>query len=205
MIWVAVAGCGSASGASSGGETTAAGPDVGNRQFEGRCTVTYEAENDITLVVLPVSAEFMLGFVLPGDGWAGACPLDSAQLVTASNEAVGRMATVTVDTSAIGEVDVEAYANAQSAHTLEMLRAQGVQADGAPAQMMGDGIYVLTFRVDDGEESPLLQFNAYHVIPTHDGLIRYHISQIGRDPAALNAAAPTLLNAVRAFGGIQAE
>lgn len=202
---MALAGCGSGSGASSGGETTPAELDVGNRPFEGRCTATYEAENDITLVVLPVSDAFMLGFVLPGDGWTGACPESGAQLATASNEAAGRMATVTVDPSAVGEVDVEAYANAQSAHAVEALRAQGLQAEGAPAQMMGDGIYVLTLRVDDGRGATLLQLNAYHVIPTHDGLLRYHISQTGTDPAVLNEAAPTLLNAVRAFGGVQAE
>ncbi len=208
LLVLALSGCGSSSSASSGSGTTPRATvtesDVGNRPFAGRCTATYEAENDITLVVLPVSDDFMLGFVLPGDGWEGECPVGSPQLAIATNEAVERMATVSVDTTVIGPVDVEAYANAQSAGALEALREQGIEAEGAPAQMMGGNIYVLTFRIEDQPGQFLLQFNAYHVVPTHNGLLRYHISQTSRDPSALNAAAPTLLNAVRAFGGAQA-
>ena len=114
------AGCaGSSSSSRNGGDV-----EVGNRHFDDECLVTYDAEHDITLVLRPISNVEAIGAVFPGDGWSGSCVPDGNRLVHAENRAMGRIATVTVDTSVRGPVDVEAYAEQQRQYTVNAMRAQ---------------------------------------------------------------------------------
>jgi hypothetical protein len=183
LALVSVAGCGG-SQAAEASTTQDVELDVGNRSLTPPCAATYIADSDITVVVTPWSDALMLGVVLPGDGWEGACSEGPGPLLAAEAEALMRRATVTVDTGVLGDVNVVEYANGQAAHTLEALRAQGLEVTASEPQHVGD---------------TLLQLHVHHVIPTASGLLRYHLSELGDDPATMNEHAATLLNAVRAF------
>ncbi|MCA9532431.1 MAG: hypothetical protein KC593_02085 [Myxococcales bacterium] len=200
LLAAGLAGCGGS--ASGHGETTPASEpelDIGNRSFGADCSVTYEPEGDLTIVVQPWSDELMLGFVLPGDGWEGVCSDDPDQLLHATADSGMRIATVTVDRTATGDVDVEEYANAQLAATVERMRAEGVELIPSAPQHAGRGVYLVAIRVPMDDGRTLLQVNAHHVIPTASGLLRYHLSEIGDDPDTMSAHAAVLMNAVRAF------
>jgi hypothetical protein len=198
LALVSVAGCGG-SQAAEASTTQDVELDVGNRSLTPPCAATYIADSDITVVVTPWSDALMLGVVLPGDGWEGACSEGPGPLLAAEAEALMRRATVTVDTGVLGDVNVVEYANGQAAHTLEALRAQGLEVTASEPQHVGDGIYLVTYRIATDEGATLLQLHVHHVIPTASGLLRYHLSELGDDPATMNEHAATLLNAVRAF------
>ena len=194
----ALSGCGASARAA--GETTPDDElDVGNRALTPPCTATYVSDNDITVVVRPWADDLMLGMVLPGDEWEGTCSEDPSALLSAEAEAQMRMATVTMDPTVLGDVNVVEYAAGQAARAVESLRAQGVAVEASEPRHLGDGIYVVTLRMTTDEGATLLQVHVYHVIPTANGLLRYHLSEVGDNAAVMNEHAATLLNAVRAF------
>ncbi|MCA9574095.1 MAG: hypothetical protein KC668_01620 [Myxococcales bacterium] len=167
--------------------------------FGPQCPASYEPDADITIVVVPWAGDRVVGLVLPGSAWEGSCTDDPAALLTANDANMQRMGTVTLDTTAPGDVDVRAYADAQRDHVLEALRAEGVMAEASPVQHAGDGIYALTLQIQLPDGQTLLQVSAYHVLPTDRGLLRYHLSELGVDAERLRAHAGTLLDSVRAF------
>ncbi len=169
------------------------------------CVANYRADLDLTAVAVDIGSVGIVGAVVPGDGWEIDCRPDGDRFVAGESRATHRLVTITVDRSATGAIDLEAYARAQLERALERMWSSGMTGVRASEpQIVAEGAYVVAME-GEAEGQHFAQLNVHRVFESPIGLVRFHLSEIAPDGRVLNEHGPTLLRAASAFGQVPEE
>jgi hypothetical protein len=164
------------------------------------CVAQYAGAADITVIIVEVPQVGFVGVPVVGDGWSIDCRERGRQLLVATNEPAGRYATVVVDPGATQIPDLSRYATEHGEAMAQHMGENGLSDIRLSEPMLvGQNAYVLAIG-GTTQGVRFGQINAFALLPTSIGLLRYHISEISDDGQALNDHVQGLVAMAVGFG-----